>query len=128
MHELSPFALGGLLAIANTAFNAVALGMTAPLGRGHRADVAVAVMFVSTLPAIVIGLCLGGVANRVAALRPWQRLLLLAPPAIGAVIALGWLFGSRDYIVEASIPTLVCVAILERGSRKGSALPVAALR
>jgi hypothetical protein len=125
VHKISPFALGGLLAICNTTFNAIALAMTAPVAHIHRVDVGVAVMFVSTLPAIVIGLCLGGLASRVATMRPWRRLLFLAPPAIAAVWTLGCLFESKDFIVVASIPTLVCVAILERGSRAGAELPIA---
>lgn len=69
-------------------------------------------------PGAGTGALAGGIAAATADVTPrWARALVLAIPAVVCVVLLAQEFGLERFIPHASIPTLVCVLILERSTR-----------
>ena len=75
--------------------------------------IAVFVLMLGFMPGALVGAMLGALATRVVR----HRLLVLALPAVGAVVALGRILDVHAMIVPACVPTLALVAILERWTR-----------
>jgi hypothetical protein len=77
------------------------------------------------VPAFGAGAAIGAMAGAFAALHRWLRFALLAPPALVFTAMFGALFDERGVILAAWIPTLVCVAMLEKWTRRPEPIPVA---
>ena len=128
MGDTKASGLGVLLAVANVVVIGLGLGFTEPAG--HPLGVAFFVCMIGIVPAVVLGALLGWLADVTAPLPVWLRTLVLTFPAIALVVLLGSYFSMHDFIVVASIPTVVAVLLLERATRHVTPppLPVAHAR
>lgn len=122
-----------LLALANLTFVAIAAAVTMPSHGGdglacHCGELPDATFEIlltfGSLPAIVAGALLGGLADHLAASAPWARFAILGALAALVVAVLGTLSMWFVLIPLACVPTLVGVAILERWTRRPIAAPL----
>jgi hypothetical protein len=93
------------------------------LGSAHEAIQLIALF--GLVPAFGAGAAIGAMAGAMAGLHRWVRFALLAAPAMLFTAAFGAMFDETGTIVSAWIPTLVCVAIVERWTRRQAAIPFA---
>lgn len=119
-----PISLGILLGFANVIVVAIAMGAMT----NRTLEIANAVMMYGTVPGVITGALLGGLADCTSGLPAWPRRLILIVPAIIVVLWLGTKFRIQELVPHASIPTIVGCLILERRTRFGPPLPTAALR
>lgn len=103
---------GVTLGACNVVFIALALMASDPtLDAG-------AVFGFGIVPGIVTGAVVGMIAAATRDVIPrWARALVLAVPALLCVVVLAQEFELLRFVPHASIPTLVCVLMLERGTR-----------
>ncbi len=136
--RFDPILLGMLLGLANLVV--VAIGMRGiaygphEAFRHHGGEACVhahalgsqggAVFAAGFLPALITGAIAGQIAHRSRNWPAWARLLVIVPPPIAVVIALGGASGLYAYVLPSIITTVAAALCLERGTRAVT-LPVA---
>jgi hypothetical protein len=139
VERLDPVALGLLLALANLLV--VSIGMHGGAyelpehAQFHDPDMCThvhgiapggaAVFAVGLVPALLTGALLGRIAHSCRAWPRWARWLLLTPPPLAVVAALGAATGLYNYVALASVPTLAATLWLEAATRDATTLPAA---
>ena len=123
MKQTSSIAFGGMLGFLNTMVVAIGTGLYA-----HDEDAGLLVFMLGIIPGMITGFVLGALARWSVGSRVWTRRAILGAPAIIVLLALTAFFDVGELFGLASIPTLVCVLILERNTRRVDAVPVAMAR
>ena len=111
--------LGLLLGALNTLV--IALGLSAVAGE---LGIAVFVLMIGIVPGAGLGAILGWTAQLMKSQCVWLRRIVLIVPAIMLVAALASQFMLDEFIVVASIPTVVAGLLLERTTREVTPPPV----
>jgi hypothetical protein len=83
-----------------------------------------AVFAAGFLPALITGAIVGRIAHRSRTWPVWARLLVIVPPPIAVVIALGGMSGLYAYVLPSIVTTVAAALCLERGTR-AVMLPIA---
>jgi hypothetical protein len=114
-------ALGFLLGLANALVVSVGLSAMDP---GNRVEMAAIIFVFGIVPASVVGVLLGLLAERLARAPVWLRRVVLVVPALLVVGLLGSMFGLQSAVVVSCIPTTAAAFWLERATRTREAPPV----
>jgi len=119
---VGPIRLGVLLGVLDVVVIAIGLAVVA----GDDQVVVFVAMF-GIVPGIAMGGLLGVIAKTIAGSPIIVRCMALCLPALALVWLLASVFLMEHYILVSSIPTLVAVLLLERGTRRvvSPPLPVA---
>ena len=114
-------ALGLLLGLGNALVIAIGLSAIEP---HDRAQMAMVVFMIGAVPALIVGVLLGWLAQATAHHRVWFRRLVLVVPAVLVVFTLGAMFSLQSAVLVSCIPTTAAAFWLERATRARVVPPV----